>query len=69
MKITLQTCPVCQGTGQTFRPPHIVGDVESWSTSDLKTYPCRACNGHGMIGLKEGSVEFFTLHTENGCPK
>lgn len=44
------TCPVCNGGGDVSKPPHIAGDVTEWFSADAnETYPCRACNGTGIV--------------------
>jgi len=42
-------CPVCNGTGVTFRPPWVAGDVNEWTASANGPFPCRACNGTGIV--------------------
>ena len=42
-------CPVCNGAGTVSRPPWVAGDVYSWPGSTCCTWPCRACNGTGVI--------------------
>jgi hypothetical protein len=42
-------CPVCQGTGIVSRPPWIAGDIGEWTDSGNNTYPCKACDGKGVI--------------------
>jgi hypothetical protein len=42
-------CPVCNGQGTVSRPPHITGDVPEWSGASTGMYPCKACNGTGII--------------------
>ena len=46
---TAHACPTCTGTGLVSRPPHIPGDVPSWTASDSRSYPCRACSGSGIV--------------------
>jgi hypothetical protein len=42
-------CPVCDGTGKVSRPPHVAGDVPSWSDSSGGPYNCRACKGTCLV--------------------
>ena len=42
-------CPVCDGTGLVSRPPHIAGDVTSWTDNSTDPHPCKACNGTGIV--------------------
>lgn len=43
------TCPVCSGAGKVSRPPHIAGDVSSWSDNQTGPYLCQACQGTGVV--------------------
>jgi len=45
-------CPVCNGHGTVSRPPWIAGDVSTW-TGNADTYPCKACNGTGIVWEKK----------------
>lgn len=42
-------CPVCIGTGLVSRPPHVAGDVSTWTDTNAGPYPCKSCNGTGII--------------------
>jgi hypothetical protein len=42
-------CPLCDGTGLTNKPPGIAGDQPTWAGTDTGPYPCRICNGRGLI--------------------
>ena len=42
-------CPVCEGQGTVSKPPWIAGDVHTWVDCALRTYPCPACGGTGII--------------------
>ena len=44
-----QKCPVCDGTGLVSRPPWIAGDVTEWVDSSCGPYPCKTCNGVGIL--------------------
>lgn len=46
----VQKCPVCDGQGIVSKPPWVAGDVEQWTSSE-SCYPCRPCNGSGVIPL------------------
>ena len=47
-------CPVCHGQGTVSRPPYIAGDMPFWSGSTTNdSYPCRACDGTGIIWRKD----------------
>jgi len=43
------TCPVCSGTGIVSRPPWVAGDIKEWTDSANNTYPCKVCDGKGVI--------------------
>ena len=42
-------CPVCNGTGLVSVPPGIAGDVTHFTTSSTGPWPCRCCNGTGIL--------------------
>lgn len=42
-------CPVCDGTGTVSRPPWVGGDVREISATVTPTYPCRSCDGTGIV--------------------
>ena len=42
-------CPVCSGSGKVSRPPHLAGDVNTWSSSNAEPYPCHSCKSTGII--------------------
>ena len=42
-------CPVCSGTGLVSRPPDVAGDQKEWSSSSTAAYPCKACEGKGIV--------------------
>jgi hypothetical protein len=42
-------CPVCTGAGTVSRPPWVAGDQAEWASSGTATYPCRACDGKGIV--------------------
>jgi len=46
-------CPVCNGHGTVSKPPQIAGDITTWSSTDNKLYPCKACNGTGIVWEKK----------------
>lgn len=46
---TPHCCPVCHGQGTVSKPPHVAGDITSWSSSDTKLYECPACKGTGIV--------------------
>jgi len=50
-------CPVCNGFGTVSKPPWVAGDQETWLSSSCEPYPCKACNGTGIIWEKEGNKE------------
>lgn len=43
-----QLCPKCNGQGVVSKPPHIAGDVELWSGTEL-SYKCNLCDGKMVI--------------------
>lgn len=42
-------CPHCRGQKTTSKPPWVVGDQETWVTSDTNLYPCPTCDGKGYL--------------------
>lgn len=42
-------CPVCNGQGLVSRPPWVAGDVYEWQSSSTAPYPCKACQGTGVL--------------------
>ena len=44
-----QKCPVCSGTGLVSRPPWVAGDQQVWAGTSFGPYPCKACDGIGMV--------------------
>ena len=41
-------CPVCDGQGIISKPPWVAGDVNQWTSNQI-AYPCKSCNGSGII--------------------
>lgn len=62
-------CPVCRGHGTVSKPPYVAGDQDGWVSSDTGPYPCRACNGTGIVW--GGEVKFPTdcPHIETFAPR
>lgn len=50
---TPHRCPVCNGHKTVSRPPHIAGDVPTWSACSIETYPCPACDATGIVWSHE----------------
>ncbi len=44
-----QSCPVCNGFKTVSRPPWIAGDQQTWSTSNVESYPCPTCKATGLV--------------------
>lgn len=44
-----QKCPVCDGTGLVSRPPGVAGDQRIYNTTSCGPWPCRVCNGIGVL--------------------
>jgi hypothetical protein len=42
---TPHRCPVCSGHGTVSRPPHIAGDIPTWSASSVEAYPVPRLRG------------------------
>ena len=42
-------CPVCDGSGKVGRPPWVAGDQRVFSAGETGPWPCRACNGSGIL--------------------
>ena len=47
--MTVQLCPMCQGTGVVSRPPGIAADQHTWVSTSAGPWPCRICQGAGLI--------------------
>ena len=47
-----EKCPVCAGTGLVSRPPWIAGDQPTWASSSIGPWPCKVCDGTGLIPVK-----------------
>ncbi len=47
--MTPHCCPVCNGHGTVSKPPWIAGDVMTWVDTSTAPYPCKACNGTGIV--------------------
>ncbi len=54
-------CPVCNGQGTVSKPPWIAGDVTEWTSGDTQFYPCKACNGTGIVW--EPSANYYKRGT------
>lgn len=46
---TPHKCPVCDGTGKVSRPPHVAGDIPTWSDNGAGPYECQPCSGSGVL--------------------
>lgn len=46
-------CPVCNGFAKVSRPPWVPGDVPSWGSSSIDSYPCPACEASGVLWWDE----------------
>lgn len=46
---TPHKCPVCNGTGLVGIPPGVAGDRQEFVTSEPGPWPCRACDGKGVL--------------------
>lgn len=44
-----EKCPVCNGQGTVVRPPYVPGDQLTWVDTSTAPYPCKVCNGKGII--------------------
>lgn len=42
-------CPVCDGSGLVSRPPWIAGDQPYFATSSVGPWPCKVCQGAGIL--------------------
>lgn len=42
-------CPVCNGHGVVSYPKGIAADQESFTSSSPGPWPCRACDGSGVL--------------------
>jgi hypothetical protein len=49
--IRVVTCPTCNGYKTVSRPPHVAGDMPSWSGTGTELYPCPTCDARGYIVL------------------
>lgn len=43
-------CPKCGGQGHVAKPPWVPGDVHTWVSAGVTSYPCRVCSGIGVLG-------------------
>ncbi len=43
------SCPTCHGHGIVSKPPWLAGDQMTWAASSCSCYPCRSCNGSGIV--------------------
>lgn len=50
-----QACPCCNGSGLVSRPPWVAGDQQAFSASSCGPWPCKACNGSGMLWVTVSS--------------
>lgn len=53
--IQAQKCPVCDGAGLVSKPPWVADDVQEWVDILVGLYPCKACNGIGIVYVEEKS--------------
>ena len=51
--MTPHKCPVCNGTALVSYPPYVAGDCP-YFTATSAPWPCRSCNGTGVIWEPEG---------------
>ena len=56
----VHTCPNCRGTGLVSYPPYLAGDIGQWTGVGAGPYPCKSCNGKGVIVVKD-DVLFYAL--------
>ena len=45
----IEKCPTCKGQRTVSKPPWIAGDIDTWSDSSMRQYPCPTCNGKGYL--------------------
>lgn len=46
------SCPTCHGHGTVQKPPWVAGDQTTWVSTTTGSYPCRCCNGTGIVWTK-----------------
>ena len=66
--VPYQLCPKCNGQGLVSRPPHIPGDVQTWSSGDSSPYQCNVCDGKMIIPMhivEENTVDLSDVTYEN----
>jgi DnaJ-class molecular chaperone len=59
-----QKCPICDGQGIVSKPPYVAGDQNTW-VSDRTSYPCKTCNGTGLIVAPTPNSEAKEANNEN----
>lgn len=64
--VTIQKCPVCDGTGLVSRPPGVTGDMPYWTSSHTGPYVCRCCNGDGVLRVYEHQTTVRQFSEERG---
>lgn len=55
-----QKCPICNGTSLVSIPPNTAGDVETFSSASCGPWPCRVCDGLGILKIEE-EAEYWKL--------
>ena len=53
MTDTICLCPNCHGQKTVSKPPHVAGDVDTWTAGNAELYECPTCLGLGYILVKE----------------
>ena len=49
--VPLQKCPKCDGQGTVSKPPHLAGDIETWSSCSFGAHKCNLCEGKMVIPM------------------
>jgi RecJ-like exonuclease len=53
--VNVHRCPACYGTGLVSRPPWVAGDVDNWVDYQCGPYPCRSCDGKGVLIVNDAT--------------
>jgi len=52
----LVVCPKCKGQKIQSKPPWIPHDQPTWTSNQVRTYPCVVCGGKGLVRSDDGEI-------------